>query len=82
MNKLHADLREAMNGDFSEPERPERHELDPAALEMLQQADLQIRALNDQINGMLTYFAKARGLTAGQWRLSENRRELVPVQQQ
>lgn len=53
--------------------------LDDAVIDIIQQADTQIketaRDLNNFVNGALQYFIRTHKLQ-GQWRLSANRREI------
>jgi hypothetical protein len=54
----------------------DRFQLDDVAREQIAEFDQQQRMLNVALNTLLVYVAKSNKL-AGNWKLAENRRELV-----
>jgi hypothetical protein len=53
--------------------------LDETAAALIANADAQVRAIDQQIAGVMAYVMARNGLTPGEWRIADNRRELVRI---
>jgi hypothetical protein len=58
---------------------PESIAFDEAAAALIANADAQVKAIDNQVGGVIAYFMAQNKLTPGEWRISDDRRSLVRI---